>query len=347
MAIKKVFLTGASGFIGSNLSTRLQSVETQFAAQRSPHSERPYPERPDSECLRYEIASLQCDLLDYEKIVAELSAFQPDIIVHLAARTEVEKSFYEPASFTRVNFEGTVNLVEAARRACPKLELFLFSSTMETYGWQPASDMVLDGTLSSEALQAKIPVFDESTPQKPNAPYAVAKVACEHYLQYAERSYGLPVCILRQTNTYGRTGTDFFVVERIIQQMLTGKTCHLGYSKPWRNFLHIDDLLDCYESILSQTARARGQVFCTGPSNALSIEALAAQIADMLEWDGEIIWNTRPERVGEIYFLNSTAAHAKDRLGWEPKITLQEGLKRTIMEWRALRAESAEAHATL
>ena len=121
----------------------------------------------------------------------------PNFVVHLAARTEVEKSFGEPVSFSAINYVGTVNLVECCRRL-PDLKLFVFASTMETYGWQPISDLVKrQGTL------AEAPVFDETTPQNPNAPYAVAKVGCEKYLEYAGRAYGIPWVALRQTNCYG------------------------------------------------------------------------------------------------------------------------------------------------
>ncbi len=271
---------------------------------------------------------MQSDLLNPQDVHTELHEFQPDIIIHLAARTEVETSFYEPASFTRVNYEGTVSLIESAR-TLKNLQLFLFSSTMETYGWQSISDEIKVGR-----IPATIPVFDENTLQHPNAPYAVAKLACESYLEYAARSYGLPFCILRQTNTYGRAETDFFVVEQIISQMLRGSVCRLGNAEPWRNFLHIDDLVALYRTVASSPAKCRNQIFCTGPSNALSIHDLAKKIANLLNWRGEIIWNQKPIRAGEIYFLNSTGAHAQSVLGWEPRISLEDGLKGTIEVWR-------------
>ena len=301
-SMQKVLITGLSGFIGSNLQKRLEH--------------------------KYEVYDLECDLLDELAVNSRLQYINPDYIIHLAARTEVEKSFYEQSSFSSVNYVGTVNIIEAAK-SLPNLKLFVFSSTMESYGWQPESDLIRDG------LDVTIPVFDEETPQHPNAPYAVAKVGCEQYLQYAGRAYNFPFCILRQTNTYGRSDNDFFVVEQIITQMIKNPTeINLGYKKPYRNFLWIDDLLSLYETVLLQHDLAKKEIFCTGPNNAINIGDLVDIIATKLNWTGTVNWNKKPYRVGEIYILNSTHEKAKQMLGWEPTVDLNTGLDRTIEIWK-------------
>lgn len=300
--MKKVLITGLSGFIGGYLQNRLES--------------------------KYQIFDLGCDLLDKQSIELRLREVDPHFIIHLAARTEVEKSFYEQTSFSEVNYVGTVNLIESARHL-KNLKLFVFSSTMETYGWQPESDLIRD------SKEFTLPVFNEETPQNPNAPYAVAKVGCELYLKYAERAYDFPFTAFRQTNTYGRKDNDFFVVEQIITQMLKNPNeINLGYGEPYRNFLWIDDLIDLYETVLDQPQNARGEIFCTGPDNALSIVSLVDKIAKKLNWNGKVNWNTKPIRHGEIYVLNSTHAKAKRILGWEPKVDLDTGLERTIGFWK-------------
>lgn len=302
--MKKVLITGLSGFIGGYLAKRLRG--------------------------KYEIYDLDCDLLDKSAIDSRLDYVQPDFIIHLAARTEVEKSFYEQTSFSEVNYVGTINLIESARQL-KNLELLVFSSTMETYGWQPISDTIRDGKEDPN----NIPAFTEETIQNPNAPYAVAKVGCELYLKYAERSYGIPFTAFRQTNTYGRVDNDFFVVEQIIMQMLTNETeINLGYGEPYRNFLWIDDLIDMYETVLENPDKAKGEIFCTGPDNAIKIKDLVNIIADKLDWKGTVNWNRKPKRHGEIYLLNSSNQKAKNLLGWQPKVDLNTGLDRTIEIWK-------------
>ena len=260
------------------------------------------------------------DIRDENQVERVLNKHQPNFIIHLAARTEVEKSFYEQKTFAEINYVGTVNLAEVARRVLKDLELFVFSSTMETYGWQPKDNWK---------------PFDENTIQNPNAPYAVAKLACEKYLFYLGRAYGFPYTILRQTNAYGREDNDFFVVEQIITQMLKNKDeANLGYREPYRNFLYIDDLVDLYHSVLMNVDLAKNEVFCTGPTNAIQISELANLIARKLDWTGTINWGTKPSRPGEIYYLNSTAEKAKRVLNWVPTIELDDGLERTIKIWR-------------
>jgi len=199
---------------------------------------------------------------------------------------------------------------------------------METYGWQPISDIIRD----NEAFEHD--PFNESTIQNPNAPYAVAKLGCEKYLEYAARAYDLPYCILRQTNTYGRTDNNFFVVEQIITQMLAGDEINLGYAKPYRNFLHISDLLNAYVAIINNVDAVKNETFCVGPANALSIEKLAEKVAKKLDWQGIINWNTKPKRAGEIYYLNSTHKKITDTIGWSPEIDLDTGLDMTIEYWK-------------
>lgn len=297
----KIFMTGWQGFIGSHLRETLQ---------------------------QHEITLLQNDLRDHAAVQEELVKADPEVIVHLAARTEVEQSFYEQITFSEVNYVGTVNLIEGARRL-KNLRNFVFASTMEVYGWQPISDVIKEGK------EDQIEIFDELTPPNPNAPYAVAKYGCEKYLEYAHRSYGLPFTAIRQTNAYGRKDNDFFVTEQIITQMLKNPNeINLGYGEPYRNFIFIDDLLDAWVEVINNPEKVAGEILCLGPNNALKIKDYVDIIAKKLDWNGKVNWDTKPERPGEIFLLNSTNKKITSKLGWEPKVSLDEGLDRTIAIWK-------------
>jgi nucleoside-diphosphate-sugar epimerase len=323
--MKKVFLTGAGGFIGGYLAKRLltDGYEVHGLAMEDSH-------HAEEDSLVPHIQWHYGNLIDFEKIGEILKEVNPNFIIHLAARTEVEKSFYDPIDFQLVNYNGTVNLIEKSKDL-PTLELFVFASTMETYGAVPKEDWK---------------AFDEKTIQYPNAPYAVAKVACEYYLKYAQRAYGFPFAAFRQTNSYGRHDNDFFVVEAIITQMLgNADEINLGYREPYRNFLFIDDLIDLYCTVLKNVDLAKGEIFCTGPDNAIQISKLAEMIAQKLDWHGKINWGTRPKRAGEIYYLNSTPEKAKRILGWEPQTALNDGLDATIKMWKEKNASpQSEVH---
>jgi nucleoside-diphosphate-sugar epimerase len=300
----KILMTGSSGFIGSHLSPILSRT--------------------------HELYHLTSDLISYDSVQQEVLNFLPDVIVHLAARTEVENSFYEPIIFSQINYVGTVNLIEAASKV-KNLKNFVFASTMEVYGWQPISDEV-----KINSVPKKFVAFDENTDPNPNAPYAVAKLGCEKYLEYAHRSLGLPFTAIRQTNSYGRKDNDFFVTEQIITQMLKNPDrIGLGYAEPYRNFIYINDLLGAWLEVINNPLKVNnGYIFTIGPDNPIKIKDYADMIAKKIGWNGEIIWDTKPTRPGEIYWLNSNHRLITRITGWEPKVSLDAGLDYTIDIWK-------------
>ena len=299
----KILMTGSSGFIGQHLTARLKD---------------------------HNVHHMVSDLRDHKAVTDEVIAVKPDIIVHLAARTEVEQSFYEQITFSEINYVGTVNLIEAAAKV-KNLKNFVFASTMEVYGWQPISDEVEKHTIPDNFV-----AFDENTQPNPNAPYAVAKYGCEKYLEYAHRCLDLPFTAFRQTNCYGRKDNDYFVTEQIISQMLVSDECNLGYAEPYRNFIHVTDMLDAWQTVIENPDKCNdGMIFTIGPDNPIKIKDYAKLIAKKIGFTGKINWNTKLFRAGEIYWLNSNNTLITERLGWEPKVSLDEGLDKTIDYWRS------------
>jgi nucleoside-diphosphate-sugar epimerase len=305
--MKKILVTGSSGFIGQHMLPRLQD--------------------------KFEIHCLVSDLREHAKVKEEILTFAPDLVVHLAARTEVEQSFYEQVEFSEINYVGTVNLIESMLQ-CKKIAQLIFASTMEVFGWQPVSDLVRDGNTPDV-----IPTFcPDNTIPYPNAPYAVAKLGCEKYIEYAHRSCGLQYVIVRQTNAYGRQDNDFFVTEQIISQMLDSKTeCNLGYQEPYRNFIFITDLLDAWETMINKFDQIANNIFTIGPNNAISIDAYFKLIAKKLSWNGLVNWDTKPKRPGEIWVLNSSEEKLTKLTGWKPKVSIDEGLDKTISIWKKIK----------
>jgi nucleoside-diphosphate-sugar epimerase len=304
----KIFVTGSSGFIGQTLVKKLATA--------------------------HEVHEMKSDLTEHKKVQQELLDADPDIILHLAARTEVQQSFYEQITFSDINYIGTVNLIESASQL-KNLKNFVFASTMETYGWQPISDEVKHNKVPKEHI-----LFDENTPTNPNAPYAVAKLGCEYYLKYASRSLDLPYTIIRLTNCYGRDNNNFFVTEQIITQMLNNKhEINLGYAEPYRNFIYIDDMIAMWECVVENYDRCIGKTFTIGPEQAIKIRDYAELIAKKLDWKGTINWDTKDPRPGEIYWLCSNHKLITETIGWKPLTSLSDGLDKTIEIWRKKNAE--------
>ena len=318
-----IFITGLNGFIGSALAEKLVSTKQYKVSGLVRKSSRP---SPDLDRIRGSVDIYEGDLQDYYGLRKILETAMPTHLIHMGACTPVSFSFSSPIEVNKNNYIGSLNIVEAARDALPSLRGFLFASSMEVFGEQPAD----------------LQVFDEETPPHPLAPYAVSKRAFEIYLELLWRVYKFPALSVRQTNAYGRKENSYFVVEAIITQMLKNKVINLGRGTPVRNFIHIDDLCNFYLTMLKHIEDGVdptdegvfGEIFCTGPNNGLTIEELVQKIAKHMKWKGKVNWGTREIRAGEVFRLNSKPNKAIETFGWKPQIGLDEGLKRTITYWR-------------
>jgi len=299
----RLLVTGADGFLGSHIIPALTG--------------------------KVKIHELKSDLRDHDAVESEIEEFNPTLVLHLAARTEVQQSFYEQTTFSDINYTGTVNLIECVNMHCTQFENFIFASTMEVYGWQPISDEV-----EQHGKPVDFATFTPDTAANPNAPYAVAKLGCEKYLEYAHRAYGLPYTILRQTNCYGRKDNDFFVVEQIISQMLTNaKEINLGYGAPYRNFIYVDDMVNVWKTVIENPSKVKNNLYTIGPNHPIQIADLVQLIAKKIGWNGTVNWDTKDPRPGEIYWLNSNHDLITEHTGWKPTTTLDDGLDATIAHW--------------
>ena len=302
----RVLVTGASGFIGSHIIPRLIEkgydvwALERYVAGRYAQSKN--------------VKTVFADLREYFAVKNIISQVQPDIVIHLAALSAVSYSYSHPIEVIDTNLKGTVNLAEACLREVPHFKQFLHASTTETYGNGPTPKT-------------------EDTPQNPNSPYAVAKLAAEKYLLYLKDGHNFPVTILRSFNTYGRKRDYHFVVEHAIMKMLTEKTCRMGDLSPIRDFVYVDDHVSAYLTCL-ENPLAIGETFnfCTG--RGIKIEELVYLIKKLIGFKGEIEWGTKPKRPLDIDVLIGSSEKAERVLGWRPQYTLEEGLAKTIDFWR-------------
>jgi len=255
-------------------------------------------------------ADLRIDV-DIRRVIKMM---QPDYVIHLAAISPVSYSYDHPQETIETNFLGTINLAEACLREIPHFKQFLFASTSETYGNGPVPKK-------------------EDTPQNPNSPYAVSKLAAEKYLLYLKDAYDFPVTILRNFNTYGRKRNTHFFIERTIYQMLTQKVVKLGDPTPIRDFLYVEDHVNAYLTCLGNP-KAIGEIFnfCTGRQNKLL--DVVETIGEKVGFNGIVKWYSVPLRPLDIKVLYGDYSKAKRVLSWEPKYTLEEGLELTVEYWR-------------
>ncbi|MEM0201853.1 MAG: GDP-mannose 4,6-dehydratase [Candidatus Micrarchaeaceae archaeon] len=308
MKDEKLLLTGSTGFIGQKLLSKL-------AERYEVHTlERYVTGRYTID--RKKVINHYANLSDYNAVRHIVRDIKPDYCVHLAAISAVSFSYEHYIEVSEVNYIGTINLAEACYREAPAFKQFIMAGTSEEYGTE---------------LQDKAEMLAESSPLQPNSPYAVAKVAADYYLRYMHEAYGFPYTILRPFNTYGRANNTHFFIERTITQMLAnpnGKV-YLGNPDAIRDWMYVDDHVEGYLKALgNEKAISETIQLCTG--KGYTTTETADIIANLTGFKGTIWWNTTPARPLDAKILIGDNKKARELLDWQPKYSLEEGLKKTI-----------------
>jgi len=308
--MERIFLTGSTGFVGSELAAALSDSYEVYALVRTTsnkHSLDPLKGCIDRIQIRYG------NLTDYTAVKKIIADIEPHAIIHVGAATAVRHSFDSPMEFQKTNHLATVNLVHAAM-SLPDFKKFLFASTMEVYGWQKP------GT-----------PFTEDFALHPESPYAVSKYAAEEYVRMAGKAYGLPYIVSRACNTYGRKYSTGFIVEYLIAAMLKNETVYLGTPDAVRDMMYIDDHVNAY--VTSLTSDVTNDVFNFSTGNMTAMSTLAEKIKELTGYKGTMVNGFPPgypSRPVVSPFLSLNSAKAKERLGWEPRTSLEKGLEQTI-----------------
>lgn len=307
---KQVLVTGGGGFIGSHLAERLVSLEAETRALVHYHATGSWGWLDQSPC-KDEIQVIAGDICDRDSVAQAMRG--AEIIFHLAALIAIPYSYHAPLSYVRTNIEGTLNVLQAARDL--GVERVIHTSTSEVYG------------------TARYVPINEAHPLQGQSPYAASKIGADKLAEAFFLSYGLPVVILRPFNTFGPRQSARAVVPTIITQCLSGSVVHLGNVYPTRDLNYVGDTVEAF--VLAASSRgAVGRTINLGSAREISIEDLARMIADLV---GRAIViereevRVRPER-SEVERLLADNSTARELLGWEPAMPLEEGLRITI-DW--------------
>ena len=319
----RIFITGVTGFLGQELVETLSSHGHEIGTLTRNVARGDRATNTESMIKGESISGVKYyfgDLVDYLVISDALKDFQPDVIIHLAAQTSVAYSFTHMKEVFDVNFIGVFNIAEAARREVPNLKRLIWSGSAEEYGIQP---------------EEAYPTKEDEIQLHAASPYGVAKIAAENFLKYLYLAYDFPCIVFRNANSFGRKHSHQFVIENTIYQMIQGKSpIKLGDPTPIRDFIFEPDLLEAYVMAAeSNNPKLLGEAINITTSEPISIKDLAAEIAQITNYKGEIQWNSFPKRPLEIPKLNMDNSKAKELLGWKPKHTLKEGLRITASYW--------------
>jgi len=256
------------------------------------------------------------DLTDHSRIRQIVTEVDPEYIIHLAAKTPVSLSFTEPVDYWETIATATVNLAEAAR-SCENLKLFIHASTSEVYGTQ------------------KILPLKENLHCNPTSPYAVAKVAAERYLRMLRLVYDFPFIIVRPFNTYHRRKIKHYVVERSITTLIEKGEVQLWNPASIRDFLHVDDHARGYLHVLKKGRPGEIYNLCTGRGISIRemVDIVCKEVNEQFGIEPKVNWGMPHDRPYELKILVGDNMKAKEQLDWEPKISLEEGIKRSVRMW--------------
>ncbi len=312
--MERVLITGVTGFIGNEVARRICGEYEVYGLVRTTSNKSALDPIKD---ILNKVEIRYGNLTDYAAIKKLVKDISPHYIIHVGAATAVRHSFENPIEFQETNHLGTVNLVHSALEL-PEFKKFIFASTMETYGDQNSG----------------IP-FKEDFIQRPLSPYAVSKVASDQYIRMAGKAFNLPYIIMRCCNTFGRKDNTGFVVEYIITQMLKNEQVYIGSPNAVRDLMYVDDHVNAYVTALKSNVKNDVFNFSTGKN--MTMKELAEKIKKLIGYQKEIIYSFPPgypSRPIADPYLALDATKARTILGWEPKVSVEEGIKKTIDYWK-------------
>lgn len=295
----RVLVTGGGGFIGSHLTSTLAvenhvRVLDDFSTGRRAN-------------LPEDVTVIEGDIRDRETVDEAME--DVDIVFHEAAMVSVPESIERPADCHELNGSATVSVFDSARRQDARVVL--------------ASSAAVYGTPETVPIR-------EGESADPHTPYGIEKHLGEQYAQFYAERYGLPTVPLRYFNVYGPRGLDgeyAGVIGTFIRQAQAGTPLTVeGDGKQTRDFVHVDDVVRA--NLLAATTDAIGRPFNVGTGRSISINELAETVRDVVGTDVAI--KHVPERTDDIRESEADLSDARALLGYEPAVSLEEGLESTL-----------------
>jgi UDP-glucose 4-epimerase len=301
----RVCVTGGAGFVGTHTVARLLAAGAEVLVVDDLSREGTEPPA--------NAAFAQVDVCDFPRIRASLTAFRPDAVVHLAARTSATATGAEAVTAAQVNVAGTAATLEAAAAAGAKR--FVLMSSAAVYGDPPADLLPLD----------------EDAPLAPIAPYGASKVAAEEYVRALTRGGRLQGTVLRPSNMYGplqRSDLEGGVVARFCAAMGGGAPPTIyGDGLQVRDYVFVGDVADAIARALESDAAA-GQTLNISTGVGCTVLELFGKLADLTGYRGEPAQATA--RQGDIRDSRLDPRRAAAILGWRARTSLEQGLRQTL-----------------
>ncbi len=301
MDIKKILVTGSSGTIGTRLCEKLLEKGYQVVGADW---------KPNKWSARVQDITLDIDLRDKFKVIDKLPK-DIDLVIHLAANARVFNLVVDP-DLARDNFLTLFNMLEYAR--INRIPRFIFSSSREVYG---NSD--------------KQTYFeDEADVKNCESPYSASKISGEALVRSYQKCYNIDFVIFRFSNVYGMYDDSDRVVPLFIKLCRQGKDLIVFGKDKSLDFTYIDDTISGVISSIERFESVRNNVYNLAFGESTSISELARMIKELT--GSRVSININDNRTGEVVKYTASISKAKEKLGYNPKTDIKEGLKKSV-EW--------------
>lgn len=331
----KLLITGGAGFIGSAVIRHIirDTADTVVNLDKLTYAGNleSLAEVSNSERYRFE----QVDICDRPEVDRVMAQHQPDVIMHLAAESHVDRSIDGPADFIETNIVGTYTLLEAARQYWQSMDAekqarfrFHHISTDEVYGDLPHP---------AETEQAEQHLFTETTSYAPSSPYSASKASSDHLVRAWLRTYGLPTLVTNCSNNYGPYHFPEKLIPLVILNALEGKPLPVyGKGDQIRDWLYVEDHARALYKVV--TEGTPGETYNIGGHNEKQNLEVVQTICDILQ-------ELNPQDISYrdlITYVNDRPGHDRryaidaskiqQTLGWAPQESFETGIRKTV-QW--------------
>ena len=330
---KRILITGGSGVIGGAVVRRLIKNTDAFIFNLDKFSyssdhysiDQTIKQSKNKSIERYKF--IQVNLFNKEETINAIKVANPDLIMHLAAESHVDRSIDSPQEFVSSNIVGTFNLLQASRRHFDSLNI----ERKEYFRFHHISTDEVFGSLGENGL------FSEKTSYDPRSPYSASKAASDHLVNAWHHTYGLPIVLTNCSNNYGPWQFPEKLIPITIIKILNGEKIPIyGDGLNRRDWLYVEDHVDAL--LLAANKGKLGSKYCIGGSNEIDNRSLVEMICKLLKKK----LNSQDDFLRLISFVKDRPGHDRrysidssliqKELSWAPFTKLEKGLELTI-DW--------------
>jgi len=304
-------IIGSNCFTGSHLiDTLLENPENEvLGISRSPEYAElflPYRRHPSAKFSFKQVDAVK----KFELLKQTLDEFQPEIVVYVAALSEVALSNFQPLDYYDVNVKAVVQLCDFLKDQT-YFEKYVHVSSAEIFG-------------SCSGL------LDESAPFYPSTPYAVSKAAADLHLETLRKNFNFPAIIVRSTNVYGKHQQLFKIIPRVIIRVKQGETIELhGGGTAKKSFIHIRDVV---RGIIQAIDRGEPLTYHFSQASDQTVADIVRLVCERMEVKFEDVTKMVGERLGQDAVYQLDCRRAQEMLGWEPREKMESAIDETI-DW--------------